>query len=984
MKKFLFFISLVCGSQLAFAQFPAGGANPPQPTTTKGNGKITGIVLDSTNRQPVSFATVALDNPATGKPIDGTVCDENGKFVLKGVPAGSYKLSITFIGYKAIEKPLSVGDKEVNVGTLLLATQAKQLKELVVEGQRALIEEKVDRTIYNAENDQTTKGGDATDVLKRVPLLSVDLDGNVSLRGSQNIKVLINNKPSTIAANSIADALKQIPADEIKTVEVITSPSAKYDAEGSGGIINIITKKNNLQGASLNVDGGAGYRGANLGVRGSYRKGKMGFSLGGFGRSGYNVNGTFDNSQLTRDTLIDGSLVDRSLTTQHADTRSNNLFGRYTLGWDYDINKFNSLSASVQYGVRNNNTFQDKLLSQTTSYQDNSTSSSLRNVDVKDLSGTVDLNLNYTHTYEKPQREFSILALYSRNSRTNNFVNNILNESDFSTVSRLKNDNESSNQEITLQADYQTPIGKTQMLELGGKDIIRKAISNYAYFFADGTDGPYVPNTGGVFNNGFTYNQNITSGYLSYTLNFLKNYTIKAGSRYEYTTINADYRIDQKVSIPSYGVLVPSVNLSRKLKNGNMVKLAYNRRIQRPSLQFLNPNIQNSNPFNSLQGNPSLQPEYTNNYELSYNTFIKGSSLNFSTFMRNTRGSIQAVRTPIDSVIRTTYQNIGKEDSYGFSIFANVNIGKKISLNGGTDAYYAVLNNNIDNPIYTAKNEGWVVNGRIFGNYNFSKGWGLQLFSFYRGRQVQLQGTQGGFGIYSLSVRKEFNEKKGSIGFGAENFFTNGIKIPNEFNSPLLSQNSTNVLHNMNFKITFSYRIGKLTVDNGQRKRKKSIDNDDLKEGGGDNSQNAAAGGQQQQGAAPAGGGAPTGGAAPGGTPGQGQFPGQGGRPGQRQFPAGAPGQRRDSTQTPPAGQGQPQDSTRTFRQGQFPGQGQPSDSLRMIPDQGQPADSTRNLPQGQKPSFAPGQYPNQPKPQDKNKSDNQPQPLDKNLPKNE
>src|SRR5690606_132306 len=174
------------------------------------------------------------------------------------------------------------------------------------------------------------------------------------------------------------------------------------------------------------------------------------------------------------------------------------------------------------------------------------------------------------------------------------------------------------------------------------------------------------------------YQQNIAAAYLSYTFNFLTDYSLKAGGRYEYTTIDANFQDEQKVEIPSYGVFVPSVNFSRKLKNGNMVKLAYNRRIQRPSIRFLNPNIESSNPLNISVGNPSLDPEYTNNYELSYSTFIKGSMLNFSGFYRNTNNAIQSVREVVgENVIRTTYQNIGREDAYGISMFANVNLGSK-------------------------------------------------------------------------------------------------------------------------------------------------------------------------------------------------------------------------------------------------------------------------------------------------------------------
>ena len=820
-----------------------------QSSVPKGNGKITGVVTDATTKQPVEFATVALAELKSDKPINGAVCDDKGKFVITKIPNGTYRLIISFIGYENVTvENVAITDKKssVDVGALKLASGSKELDAVVVEGQRALVEEKVDRTVYNAENDQTTKGGDATDVLKRVPMLSVDMDGNVSLRGNQNIKVLINNKPSTISASSVADALKQIPADQIKTVEVITSPSAKYDAEGSAGIINIITKKNTLQGLTLNIDGSSGYRGSNLGLNGSYRKGKMGFSLGGFGRAGYNITGKFDNNQLTTSTATG----DQTLNIQSAATRRNDLGGNLQSSWDYDIDKNNSLTASVRYGSRNGNNFQDHLFTQTfgaTSY------TNLKDVQTIDRSGTVDASLNYTHTFSKPQREFSLLTLYSRNDRTNDFYNAILNEGDLSILQRLKNLNASYNQEITIQADYQTPIGTTQLLEFGGKNISRKVASDYKYLFAPGANGDYVPNPNSSLSNIFNYNQNITAGYFSYTYSLKSGYSLKAGSRYEYTTINANFATEKApVTIPSYGVLVPSINLSKKLKNGSTVKIAYNRRIQRPSIQFLNPNLQASNPLNATIGNPTLGPEYTNNYELSYSTFVKSTSLNFSTFMRNTNNAIQSIRTVKNFVstdpdtILTQYKNIGKEDAYGGSLFASVNISNKLTVNGGSDLYYAVLKNNDPNPLYTASNQGWVASFRFFGNYTLAKGYGLQFFSFYRGRQVQLQGIQGSFYVYSLSIKKDLPNKKGSIGIGAEQFFTPAMRINSYTTSPIIDQRSTNELHNMNFKVTFSYRIGKMSFD-APRKRRKSISNDDLKDGDGGGNGGADASQQQQQ-----------------------------------------------------------------------------------------------------------------------------------------
>jgi outer membrane receptor protein involved in Fe transport len=921
---------------LVHGQGAPGGARPATATAAvprPAGGRITGTVTEAATGKPVSYATVSILD-ASGKAINGGVAGDDGKFVLPGIPAGTYTVQITFLGFKDETRPGVVVEPggTVALGSITLGASAQALKEVVVTGRKQLIEERVDRTIYNADVDKTTAGGDATDVLKRVPLLSVDLDGNVSLRGSSNIRVLINNKPSTIAASSIADALKQIPADQIQTVEVITSPSAKYDAEGSGGIINIVLKQNsNLHGGSLGVDLGAGLRASNLGLNGSYRTGKMGFSLGGFGRTSYNQPGSFENSQTTYKT--DRTFL--SSNRQTADTRRNDTFGRYTLGWDYDIDKHNSLSASVAYGLRNSSNYQDRL----SRYGTGGALSDVRNVKTTDESGTVDASLNYTHTYEVPQREFSILTLYSRNNRTNNYQNDIQGGSDYgTTASRTRNDNDSYNQEMTAQFDYQSPTAKNQLLELGVKDIYRKVNSEYAYFITSGGVDNFITDPNQVANN-FNYRQNVASGYATYTIGLPKGFTLKPGVRYEYTTINAEFSQgkDKNPNIPNYGVLVPSVNLSRKFDNGNVLKLAYNRRIQRPSLQFLNPNRQAPNPLLATIGTPDLKPEYTNNYEIGYSTIVKQKlNLNMSAFVRNTTGSIQGVRTPNGDTIETRFANIGKEDAYGASVYASVNAGK-LTLNGGVDSYYAVLDNQLSDALYAASNKGFVYNLRGQASYAFNKQWALQGFGFYRGQQVQLQGYQSGFGIYSLSIRRNFADGKGGIGFGAENFFTGKINQRSEINSPLLVQNSTNVIHNLNFKVNLSYRIGKLTAE--PRRNRKSVNNDDLKDGG-DSSGGLGGGGDtgggQQGGGARSGGGQRPAGAT-GAPAGAGQRPGG--------YPAGA-GQR-------PAGA--PTDSTRTTAPADSTG-GRPATAPTngLAPASTTPTDSTTARPATQSPAVKP------------------------------
>jgi len=967
-------VALAASPLLAHSQ--AGGRPATAPAAPRtATGRVSGTVTDAANGQPVSYATVNVINPATNSPVNGGVAGDDGKFVLP-VPAGTYRVEISFIGYTTqVKNGVTVtAGGNLALGTVALAAAAQKLGEVVVTGKKPLIEERVDRTIYNADVDKTTAGGDATDVLKRVPLLSVDLDGNVSLRGSSNIRVLINNKPSTIAASSVADALKQIPADQIQTVEVITSPSAKYDAEGSGGIINIVTKTNNLKGGSLGINTSVGLRASNLGLNGNYRNNKFGVSLGGFGRASYNQPGSFENSQtsvaLANSTTGTTRAGDRTTTAQNADTRRNDAFGRYTLGLTYDFDKHNSLAGSLAYGIRNSDNYQDGLLSRFGTNGGALTPSSLRDVHSTNNSNTIDASLNYTHTYEVEQRELSVLTLFSRNNQTNNFTNDNYDPSDLSKsryIGQLGNNNESYNEEYTGQIDYQTPTKKNQLLELGAKDIVRRVNSDYSYFY----DAALAPPAGSPsLNNSFRYRQNVAAGYATYTIGLPKGFTVKPGVRFEYTTISADFTngagINTQPNIPNYGIVAPSINLSRKLENGNVLKFSYNLRIQRPSLQFLNPNVQASNPLNASSGNPELRPEKTNNFELGYSTTVKQKvNLNLTAFVRNTNNAIQTVRVPLpDSLnpnrvpgaLLSTFRNAGTENAYGSSLFAGANTGK-LSLNGSVDVYYAVLRNNDATTIYNSSNQGFVTNARVFGSYDLGKSYSLQAFGFYRGQQVQLQGYQSGFGIYSLSLQKSFAEKRGSIGFGAENFFTGSIRIRNEvstpyvdsyngvpLNGPVLSQNSTNVLHNLNFKVNFSYRIGKLTAgDTGRRRR--GVNNDDLKEGG------DAGGGIGGGGDMGGGGGGAVGGAGGGRPAGAGgQRPA--GAPGAGQRPAGArPASATDSTRRAISA-----DSLQMLRQSApaaAPGTSTPASPGLAAPGQ-QPADSSATKPTSS-PAVKPG-----------------------------
>ena len=825
--------AIACSVTSVFAQRPSG---PPsgysgKSTPKVGYGKFSGIVKDEKG-EPVPYATIKVLSASEGKLINGTIAEEDGKWVIRNVPEGAFKIVISFIGYEPIEEgPFEVTGKgeSYSLDNSTLKSSATELDQVVVEGQRELIEDKVDRIVYNAEQDLTTAGGDASDVLRRVPLLSVDLDGNVSLRGSSNITVLIDGKPSTITAGNLADALKQIPADEIKSVEVITSPSARYDAEGTGGIINIITKKNNLQGGTLSINSGVGYRGSNLRLNAGYRTGKLGLTLGGNGYAGYNILGSLENEQIATNEF--GTVLSR--TNQFAETVSSRVSGRYNFGWDYTFNKYHFIGGGVNYRIFDSRNDQDDRLTEIT---DNSGSRSFtQDVFTLTNSNSVDVNFNYIRSFEEKGKEISLITLYSQDIRNNDFTIDNLNEA---SPSSTKNENLSDNKEFTIQLDYVEPIGKKARFETGVKNISRTVTSDFQLLRSE-NNGPFTVVQGASVNNFFRYVQNVSAGFVSGLMELPSDYTIQLGGRYEYTTIRANFTNEEDLEIGDYGTFIPSLNMSKKLKNNLTLKFGYSRRIARPSLQFLNPNINAANPLDISQGNPDLLPENTDQVELSISRFKRTTSLNLSVFARSTNGSIQSVRETIgQDTVFTTFQNIGEVDAYGINAFGSIRKGK-LTLNGGIDAFYTTLTNNIDDPLFNAENDGFVFNTRLFGSYKLTDRWVLQMFGFYRSSRVQLQGFSNPFYIYSLSINRNFKNNKGSIGLGANNFATPRSVLDSEITTPLVIQRSTRELQLLNFRVNFSYRIGKLT----QRasKKVKKVSNDDLKQGssndndGGDN-----------------------------------------------------------------------------------------------------------------------------------------------------
>jgi outer membrane receptor protein involved in Fe transport len=838
MKRILLLLTIFCASIItAKAQFGGGGGSSIV-------GKISGTVIDSLTKKPVDYATVSLFKSGAKTPINGMLTDEKGNFKLDNIRAGKYKITISFIGYPTktydpVETTAAKPDN--NMGTLVVAPSAKALKEVSVVGSTPLIENRIDKIVYNAEKDLTSAGGNATDVLQKVPLVSVDMNGNVALRGDQNVRVLINGKPSGATSASLSDVLKTIPADQIKSIEVLTSPSAKYDAEGSGGIINIITKQKNATGLSGSVSGGVGTRQNNGNVNLNYSKNRFNFSANLGGNLTWPQTSTSDFDQ----TLTLGNAVQHNSSNTHNEIKRHGARGSLTAG--YEFNGFNSINSTLTLndGGFNANGGGNYHFEGGTTALDYIGKSISHNK----FSG-FDWNVDYTHKFKKEGHEFTVSGQWSHSIIKSDYTNLFSDR----YQSQMGNNN-GKNNEYTAQADYTLPISKVLKLEAGGKTIQRRINSVYDIFSVDPTgDNPILDTQN---SNLYDYNQNVYAGYSVFTITLPKNYSILAGARFENTQITGDPQTpysgednaqDLQPFKASYNTYIPSLTV-QKVMGSNTFKLSYSKRIQRPSLQVLNPFINRSSQQSQSVGNPNLAPEVSQTVELNYNTYIKSSVINASVYYKNTRDLIEGIATPIIdnnvTVNRTVQNNVASNNSVGASFFGSINPIKALTIRASINVftynpsvYEAYIGSVSEDALKTR------LVSTMFGSAQLTlpKNFIVEAFGFTNSARRTIQGSSPSFGIYAIGIKKQFMDKKASIGFNTVQPFAVNKSFDQDISSPTFKQTSHTQFPFQSFGITFSYSFGKISFANPQKK-KKGVNNDDQIQGG-DQTGGAPAGGR--------------------------------------------------------------------------------------------------------------------------------------------
>jgi outer membrane receptor protein involved in Fe transport len=839
MKQIFLLIIIFCASISVKAQFSVGGGSNIK-------GRISGNIIDSLSKKPVDYATISLFKSGAKTPINGVLTDEKGNFKLDNINAGKYKITVSFIGYptKTIDPVITTASKpDNNMGAIIIAPGARALSTVQVVGQAPLIENKIDKIVYNAEKDLTSAGGNATDVLQKVPLVSVDMNGNVALRGDQNVRVLINGKPSGATSASLSDVLKTIPADQIKSIEVLTSPSAKYDAEGSGGIINIITKTKNASGVSGSVSGGVGTRQNNGNVNFNYNKNRFNFSanLGG------NLTWPQTSTSMFDQTLQVGNTSEHNTSNTHNEIKRHGARGSISAG--YEFNGFNSINSTLTlndggFNANGGGNYHFESATQTLDYIG-------RSISHNKFSG-FDWNLDYTHKFKKEGHEIVVSGQWSHSIVKTDYTNLFSDR----YQSQLANNN-GKNNEYTAQADYTLPINKMFKLEAGGKTIQRRINSVYDIFSVspDGSNPILDTQNSNLYN----YNQNVYAGYSVLTINLPKNFAVLAGARYENTQIEGDPQTpyagnnNSQTLQPftaSYNTYIPSLTL-QKVLGSNTLKLSYSKRIQRPSLQVLNPFINRSSQQSQSVGNPNLAPEVSQTVELNYNAFIKTSVINISAYYKNTRDLIEGIASPIEDnnviVNRTVQNNVASNNSLGASFFGSINPIKALTIRGSINVF--TYNPTVYAPYVNFINQDALKTrlvSTLFGSAQLTlpKNYIIEAFGFSNSARRTIQGSSPAFGIYAFGIKKQFLDKKASIGFNTVQPFAVNKAFNQNISSPGFTQVSKTQFPFQSFGITFSYSFGKMTFNNPQQKKKKGVNNDDVIQGGDQNGGgNAPAGG---------------------------------------------------------------------------------------------------------------------------------------------
>lgn len=781
-KVILFFLSFWCLLLTA------------QPSNEAVVGTIQGKVIDKNLQQPIPYATVAIHDGAD-KIISGGISTDDGDFLISDIPKGSYTLKVQFIGYKTYSQPIEISrkNKDINVGTILLEEEAESLDDVTIIAERTTIEQKIDRKVINVGKDLTTTGGTAAEIMNNIPSVNVDQDGNIALRGNQNVRILIDGKPTNIDA---AQLLKQIPSTSIKKIELITNPSAKYNPEGMSGIINIVLHKNSNIGFNGNLNLGLNYdKNArfNSSIDLNYRTGKV------------NLYGNYGNNITKRQNAGGVFRQDQNYQTdfKFLDNNKSHLF---KIGLDYFINDHNTISVYT-----NQNLF-DGLTDGTTdiTFLNNDQNDLSQNLlsDSDNLGSTY--NFDYKHDFKKEGHNIELEVDYNVfESDSDDRFNFAGGDGSFTNYNDLIN-NERKN--TTINLDYVNPLSEKTKLELGYETRLRRTGNDYrSTLFSDSK---------------YNYDRNIHSFYGTYGQNFEK-WSYQLGARLENYEVEAVFN-GEKIFEDDIFTVYPSGFINYTPGEKNSYQLSYSRRIDRPGLNQVNPIREWSTPRIISIGNPELNPQFTNSMEANYTRKLGKGSITGGVFYRiiNDEISQALVENPdVEEGQILTFKNFDNNSSYGVEISSNYKVTKWWSFNASFDLYSQTQKGVVDN--INREVDAVVYNFRLNNSFKATKNLTFQAFGFYRGEQEGILFKTKPFYFVNAGARYNFLEGKGTFSINFNDIF-NTMRFRFSANNPY-PQNGEFQGETQTVFLGLSYRFGSGKNRKASRKRR---DNNE-KSGGG-------------------------------------------------------------------------------------------------------------------------------------------------------
>ncbi len=783
------------------------------------SGKVFGIVSDSATKQPAEFASVALIRMRDSVPVAGALSDEKGNFTMTEVPFGRFILKVSSIGFSNYSSaPLMITPKEttVDLGKIFIHSSVKRLKEAEVVGEKSEYVNSLDRKVYNLDKNIVNTGGTATEVLRNIPSVTVDIDGNISLRGSGNVNVLIDGKPSGITGSTRQAVLAQIPASSIERIEVITNPSAKYDADGMAGIINIVTKKDKLKGLNANITASIGTNEKyNLAIGGNYRTHKVNV----YANYSYRHEKRTATGVSTRENFYTDSVF-YNISQSHG----NNLSDANVIkgGADLYLSEYATLGASATGTIRKENK-PEYINYQNEDAAREQTSSFIRENDDLGKNNSLDYNLDFRKTFRHSKSEWTASAAYSTNDRKSNNAFNTFTDLFVPEISQFQN-NHTFNSVGTFQTDYVHPFSESAKLEAGWKSIIRSIDAN--------TDGQnYFPSDGSYSNDPrfidhFIYNEQIHAGYLLYTDKFHK-FEYQVGVRGEdylnsgkSETTNIDFNNE-------YRNIYPSGVLKYSLPQDQEAQISYSRRVNRPESRSLNPFIDYSDTLNIRKGNPEIKPEYIDSYELGYLKNFEKHSVNITLYYRYTHNMIARYRFLDQStnITTSTFLNFSSSENTGAEVVIKNQIGELFSIMTSGNIFQNKVNgSNVESDLQSTSTN-W--NARMSVNGKLTNTTSLQISGMYMAPTIQPQGSFRGMSGVDAGVRQEMWKGKASLSLNVNDIFNTRKIIVHSIGNGFISD-MTRTRESRIAMLSFSYRFG--SAEYTQRKKNQRNQNQQMQQ----------------------------------------------------------------------------------------------------------------------------------------------------------